>query len=222
MPFSCKRFVAFDLDDTLYKEVEYLESGYCAIEHHVNNRLQAKISLTEKMLVWWKEGENVFERLVELYPDILSKEDCLNIYRYHKPNIKLEDGALSLLDFLSRNDVTIGLITDGRERTQLNKIYALGLHSYIDVKDIIISESFGSEKPAEANYRFFMEKYPNAKYVYVGDNVKKDFVSANRLGWETICLLNDGRNIHSQMADVPNEYKALYDVHELKEIQLII
>ena len=35
-------------------------------------------------------------------------------------------------------------------------------------------------------------------YVYIGDNPHKDFITPNKLGWTTICLLDRGQNIHKQ------------------------
>ncbi len=43
-----------------------------------------------------------------------------------------------------------------------------------------------------------MRDMPAAEYVYVGDNPKKDFIAPNSLGWLTIGLRDDGRNIHKQ------------------------
>ena len=82
---------------------------------------------------------------------------------------------------------------------QRNKIEALGLSRWMDAEDIVISEEFGSEKPALSNYAYFMERYPECHdFTYVGDNLKKDFIAPNALGWLTVCLKDDGRNIHRQ------------------------
>ncbi|MGM9786689.1 MAG: HAD family hydrolase, partial [Candidatus Cryptobacteroides sp.] len=86
-----------------------------------------------------------------------------------------------------------------RSIQQRNKIEALGLNRWIENDDIIISEEFGSEKPALANYEYYMKRYPECcDFTYIGDNPNKDFVVPNILGWETICLIDDGRNIHKQ------------------------
>ncbi|MBQ7341837.1 MAG: HAD-IA family hydrolase [Alistipes sp.] len=98
-------------------------------------------------------------------------------------------------------DCVIGLITDGYKDTQLNKIQALNLMRYMKRDNIIISEEFGSEKPNPSNYIYFMNKYPDQEYIYVGDNIQKDFLAANELQWTTICLLDDGQNIHKQEFD---------------------
>lgn len=53
-----------------------------------------------------------------------------------------------------------------------------------------------------ANYEYFMNRYPECHdFAYVGDNLKKDFIAPNALGWQTVCLKDDGRNIHRQRVD---------------------
>ena len=63
------------------------------------------------------------------------------------------------LDTLKAEGVRIGLITDGRSVQQRNKIEALGLGRWIENADIVVSEEIGSEKPALANYEYFMKRY---------------------------------------------------------------
>ena len=105
---------------------------------------------------------------------------------------------------LKHRGITLGLITDGRSISQRNKIKALGLDRWFDNENIIISEETQSEKIEEPNFRHFVKKYRGAEFTYVGDNPKKDFIVPNRLGWKTVMLKDDGRNIHKQEA-VPAE-----------------
>ncbi len=205
---SCETVVVFDLDDTLYKEVDYLLSGYNAIAEIIVNRSSlSKISqIVELMKEWRFCKKDVFDELCRLFPDAVTKEECLNIYRYHFPAITLDDDSLDVLTTLKEHGCIIGIITDGREITQRNKIKALGLDEFVKSDDIVISEAFGSEKPDERNYRYFMDRYPDSHYIYIADNVRKDFITPNRLGWRTICLLDDGRNIHKQDFSMTKEY----------------
>ena len=69
-----------------------------------------------------------------------------------------------------------------------------------------------------ANYEYFMSRYPVANYFYVGDNTAKDFVSPNILGWHTICIKDDGRNIHSQTFDVDIDYMPQRVFNDISEI----
>ena len=206
------RVVCFDLDDTLYKEIDYLKSAYREIAEYAAEHCRGysdPVSVLahkayEVMLAAYHEGQNAFEELNKFLGLDLPIVDYLYIYRNHKPKIALTEDVVRTLNALNAEGVRIGLITDGRSIQQRNKIVALGLSRWIDEKDIVISEEFGSEKPALANYVYFMKRYPESHdFTYVGDNLKKDFIAPNALGWMTICLKDDGSNIHEQdIADI--------------------
>lgn len=189
----CKIVVCFDLDDTLYKEIDFVESGFRLIAES-----EKRPDLLPKMMGWRDKGEDVFFNLNKAIGKETSKSEYLKIYRYHVPKITLSEGVEETLNELKSREVILGLITDGRSETQRNKIKALGLDRWFDNENIILSEEFGSEKTDERNFRFFMKKYPKMNYFYIGDNPKKDFVVPNRLGWKTVMLVDDGRNIHKQ------------------------
>lgn len=207
---SRMKVICFDLDDTLYKEIDYLKSAYREIAQYAAEQCTGcsdsvnilAIKAYNRMLDAYREGLNAFEELNLFLGLELPISDYLYIYHHHKPKIALPEDAVRTLDALKAEGVRIGLITDGRSVQQRNKIEALGLSRWIDEKDMVISEEFGSEKPALANYEFFMKRYPECHdFTYVGDNLKKDFIAPNTLGWHTICLKDDGRNIHRQEVD---------------------
>jgi putative hydrolase of the HAD superfamily len=206
----------FDLDDTLYKEIDYLKSAY----RDIAIKLQefGVVDAYPQMLAWYEAKLNVFDKINAYYHLNIPVPDFLNWYRYHLPQISLSDGADELLKSILASGSKVGLITDGRTQTQRNKIEALGLSKYIDPDEIIISEEFGSEKPDARNFQYFMDKHPLSDFVYVADNPRKDFVTPNKLGWMTIGLLNDGRNIHTKNHDVEKEYLPKAWVKSLKEI----
>lgn len=252
------RVVVFDLDDTLYKEQDYLLSAYREIANRieggegvlpvVGDRFDGVSSLgrvvgersdgvsglgrmvgeesdggsiVERMVGWWHDGENVFARLIDTYHLRVSVDDLLGIYRAHRPEISLDAGTKRLLDRLSR-DAVIGIITDGRSITQRHKVEALGLSAYVADDDILISGETGYEKPAEEPFRHVMARYPASVYYYIGDNPAKDFEAPNRLGWTTVCLLDDGRNVHPQSFRLPEPLLPHHRIAELAEIENII
>ena len=204
------RVICFDLDDTLYKEIDYLKSAYREIAEYAAGHCEGcsdcvgilAIKAYNRMLDAYREGMNAFEELNKFLGLELPISDFLYIYRTHKPKIALTEDVEQTLDALKAEGVRIGLITDGRSVQQRNKIEALGLGKWIEEENIVISEEFGSEKPNIANYEYFMRRYPECHdFTYVGDNLKKDFIAPNALGWHTICLKDDGRNIHRQEVD---------------------
>ena len=226
--------MVFDLDDTLYKEQDYLLSAYREIAERIGGKETGRVKSEElrvkseelrgdrifdQMLRWRQEGENVFQCLIDTYGLDMTVDDLLTVYRSHVPAIRLDEETNHLLDYLHRIAV-IGLITDGRSLTQRHKIEALGLSAYMDEENILISEETGHEKPSEVHYRHFMTRYPACTYYYyVGDNPAKDFSAPDRLGWTSICLLDDGRNIHPQELAGVN---GIWKVEHISEIENII
>jgi len=216
-----RRVVVFDLDDTLYKEVDFLKSAY----EEISLWIQKKYSINdvyEFMIDCYYSGKNVFMSLNEKYLLNIDIDDFLCIYRNHIPDISLEmDTDTTLREFLDRG-YKLGIITDGRVISQKNKIESLGLRKYISEENCIISESFGYGKPSIEGYSFFFNKWGTAKYYYVGDNISKDFIAPNQLGWDTVCLLDDGRNIHKQNFSEPSMNLPKYTIAKFVELLKII
>ena len=106
------------------------------------------------------------------------------------------------------------LITDRHSVTQRNKIKALNIDTLFDL--IIISEEFGSEKPNPKNFEAF-NKFNTIEKYYIGDNTSKDFIAPNALGWTTICLPDNGNNIHMQDFNKELIYLPKIKIHNLSD-----
>ena len=203
----------FDLDDTLYKEIDFLKSGYREIVEAIGHP-----EAFDFMLDSYFHGENVFQSVIDKYNLPYTVEQLLVIYRNHKPCISLAPSTVATLDELKASGTIMCLLTDGRSVTQRNKIEALGLARWFSPDDILISEEFGHSKPSMACYQYFLDRFPDAEFVVIGDNPAKDFVIPNKFGWKTISLLDDGRNIHKQKRMVDNEYNPAYQINQLKAL----
>lgn len=217
------KVVCFDLDDTLYKEIDFLKSAFREIAEYAlkssGRHDVGLVDLYDGMLnVYFSNGDALGFLIASVGVD-LAKATLLNLYRNHFPQISLSEGALELLTEIKSQGFEIGIITDGRSVQQRNKIKALGLDKIIPERNIVISEEFGSEKPTRANYECFVAKYSDAtEFCYIADNIKKDFLAPNAMGWKTICLKDDGRNIHSQSLDLPQEHLPRFIVDHLSEV----
>ena len=215
--------VAFDLDDTLYKEADFLKSGYKQVALALCGDNGQADNLALSMLHWYKSEENVLEKAITATNSKLDIPFLLNIYRGHFPDIKLDLDCAECLQKLLAYGAVLSIITDGRTLTQCNKIRALGLNGIVSAQNIIISEQFGSEKPSAANYKAIEIANPGKKFCYVGDNPVKDFVTANSLDWLTIGLRDNGCNIHGQDAELRDAYqpsKWIDNISELPELLL--
>ena len=180
--------VIFDLDDTLYPEIEYVKSGF--------KKIAERFKMPELELELWQS----FERGGKPIDDVFNargiinlKDEALHVYRFQEPDIHLFDGVADMLERLQKT-YKIGIITDGRPEGQHAKIDALGLESKVD--EIIITDELGGieyRKPNPAAFILIQKKLgtPFEKMVYVGDNPKKDFQASEMLGMQRIWFNNN-------------------------------
>lgn len=216
------KFVIFDLDDTLYKEIDYLKSAFREIALFLEAQSGLN-NLYDEMIRYYQQGLDVFLEILNTYHIQVEKEKLIDIYRKHKPNIRLDDETSQVLEVLSKASFyELGLITDGRFVSQMNKINALGLKKYIKEENILILEETRHQKPNEYAFRLMEERHNDFDFIYVGDNPKKDFLAPNRLGWSTICLINDGRNIHKQDNELFGDYLPKKRINSLSELKNVI
>ena len=219
-----EKVVCFDLDDTLYEEKDFLCSAFNEISVHVAQQVNvAPNEIYKIMMMAYDAHRSPFQEINSSFHVDLSIEELLQMYRNHEPSIRLSSDMVDVLNTLNHSQCVLGLITDGRSITQRNKIKALGLSRFFSNENIVISEEFGSEKPAEQNYLYFEKKYPEARFFYVGDNLVKDFVTPNKLGWMSICLLDNGYNVHRQDFSISSKNLPRYVIAQPKEmIDLIL
>jgi len=227
MQSMSKIIACFDLDDTLYKEIDFLKSGYRKISEMVEKRYGFNSwEIYDCLLCWYSRGENAFANLNETYGISNPINDYLNVYRYHHPNIALSKETTDTLDALKHRGITLAIITDGREITQRQKIEALGLAKWISEDFIFINEEPKHFKPNRFSFDRLMlhcyEQFPDSDftYYYIGDNPLKDFLAPNQLGWNTVCLLDDGKNIHKQDFTLEECFLPKRTIKIIKEIQI--
>jgi len=208
--------VVFDLDDTLYNEIDYLISAYKSIAKHLDSKNEKALYGT--MFSMYRNNGNVFKYLEEKYST--SKEELITLYRSHKPKITPNHGVVKLLTSIKEKGGKIGIITDGREKTQKNKIEALNLNKFIDV--LVISEQINAEKPNPKAYAYVENELQGSVYFYIGDNLSKDFIAAKKRNWKTIGLLDSGKNIHpNAYLNIEKEKTPDCFIYTLTEIEII-
>ena len=181
--------VVFDLDDTLYSEKEYVRSGF----HQIGKLFPCIPDAEIKLWSFFLEGKKAIDCFLdaEQIPNHI-KDQCLEVYRNHKPRIHLYPGVYEMLLRLKKS-YKLGLITDGRPEGQRAKIEALNLKSLFD--QIIITDELGGILFRKPNPKAFqiMSKALSAEYhdmCYIGDNLKKDIVVAEMLGIKAIHFQN--------------------------------
>lgn len=177
--------VAFDLDDTLFPEADYVESAFRAIGRRYG------LHLLGPMMCAATPAE-AFDSTG------LPVDDLLAIYRTHFPDIRLPWESLYALASLRNAGHRLALVTDGRSVTQRHKIEALGLGRFIAPDMMFISAEVGEGKAGGRAFLTIMERCPGETFMYVGDNPDKDVAAPLALGWKVVLLRSRGRNIHPQ------------------------
>lgn len=210
---------AFDLDDTLYPEYDFVVSGYRAVAELLPQK-DRKCAL-EAMSQAYAAGENPFDALVAAVNCNVPVSEMVAAYRYHKPSLSLDPITRATLQRLADAGVGLALVTDGRTSTQRNKIEALGLDAFFG-NQIYISEAEGVDKTSTHSFERIMDALPAERYVYVGDNPAKDFVAPNRLGWLTVCLRGTDRNVHPQNIEVGESYRPKITVDSIADLCNVI
>jgi putative hydrolase of the HAD superfamily len=190
------RAIAFDLDDTLFAERDYVRSGFHAVANDPLLASHPDFFETAWRLFETGHRHTVFNLALEslsvpVTPELI--QALVRIYREHVPAIALFDDADRAMRRLAAR-YRLGAITDGYHETQRRKVAALQLDGCLD--PIVYSDLLGRQswKPDPLPYRRFMDEAAceGRHCCYVGDNPSKDFVSANRLGWTSVQVVRPG------------------------------
>ncbi len=170
--------VVYDLDDTLYDEIDFVKSGFKEVGKFLGD---------EKYFDFmWREflqngSGKIFDNLIKTFNLDVNLDKLVEIYRFHFPNISLPYKKLLYFE-------KTALITDGHYITQKNKFYSLGLDRHIGFA--VFTDFYHTKKPEPKPFEMVMQKYPKEEYIYIADNPKKDFIAPKQLGWKTIRFKN--------------------------------
>lgn len=203
---------AFDLDDTLYTEMDFVHSGYRAVASVLAGSSGVEAGEYYDGICRYRPVG--FEWALEHYlahggyDTGLDVDAMIEIYRGHEPQIELRPGVRDVLCRLREAGHKLVLVTDGSTRHQRSKIRALDIVDYFD--GILISEETGGDKTTSVPWTRVEQDFgaPGERFVYVGDNLSKDFRLPGLRGWTTVMSLDrDGVNVFGQHMDVwPPEY----------------
>lgn len=185
--------VVFDLDDTLYYEADYVASGVKAVCDNIKQKFGITLDDFYGSNFWQGHSDWLGLLCDRAKLNHSTKPHLLNVYRSHEPNISLAESSKLAIEQI-RSFAHVAILTDGRSLTQRLKVKSLGLEAL----PLYISEDYSSEKPDALRFEKIMQDLHSHRFTYIGDNPKKDFITPNQLGWQTIGILNNGRNIHTQ------------------------
>jgi putative hydrolase of the HAD superfamily len=196
--------VIFDLDDTLYEEIEYCKSGFLAVAKFLSTLAKLPVSFSQNSIFesLWEQFSSgnrsatfnvVLDKLGVTYDEDIIRQ-LVTIYRGHEPQIQLPAESRVVLGIL-QSKYTLALLSDGFLPAQELKVKALGIEGYF--KCIIYTEALGREfwKPCPKGFEIILKKLQvkPKNCVYVADNAEKDFIAPVKLGIDTIQLVGPNR-----------------------------
>lgn len=180
--------VIFDLDDTLFKEQDFVFSGFKAVSEYLDKyfNIPSHESLNILTNTFLSQGrKKIFNKLIKEYdlnPSIVN--NLVKIYRSHYPDIKLTQKTEEILLSLKELKIPLYLVTDGHLRVQRKKIMALNLDRFF--KQTLPTRQYGinAEKPSLKAFSVIKAKENIAwnNLFYIGDNPLKDFLPLNSVG----------------------------------------
>ena len=182
--------IIFDLDNTLYPEQTYVQSGFKAVAGYLSKKYGCDFNtLMSKITdIFNEDGRgSVFDRLVNDFNFDENVSTLVYIYRYHFPDISPYSQSIPLLNDL-KEDYKLALITDGRSFVQKRKVDALNIENYFEV--IIFTDVLGENfwKPSTEPYKLALSilNCEAKNSYYVGDDPYKDFKAPKQLGMKSI------------------------------------
>jgi putative hydrolase of the HAD superfamily len=196
--------IVFDLDDTLYDEIDFCRSGFRAVAAFLSRVPNLTASPGEDAIfaaLWgqFNDGDrkSTFDAALKTLGIAFEAETIghlVRVYREHRPDITLPADSREILDSLA-SEYTLGLLTDGFMPTQRLKVEALGLDRRL--RHIVYTEEFGREawKPSTKGFKYLLKEIgaKPQECVYVADNPEKDFIPPNVLGMASIQLIRPNR-----------------------------
>jgi putative hydrolase of the HAD superfamily len=200
------RAIVFDLDETLYDEAHYVESGLAAVAKELASNSGFEVSTLLKVMqedIRLNGRGTAFNAALKALgqldtPDAIA--NTLAVYRNHLPDIQLFPDAKALLQFLAVNmpQLKTGLVTDGLPRMQKNKVQALSLD--LAFNTICYCWELDAPKPSPKGFEQVVNTIgckPN-ECIMVGDRVDNDMAPAKALGMFTV------RVVRGRYADQPS------------------
>jgi len=223
--------ILFDIDDTLFSTTEFAEQAR-------RNSIQAMIGMGLDI-----DYETAFRELKEVIFEFQSNYDrhydkllrrlpwkalggvnpallvAAGVVAYHETKFRqlhpFPDAEEALRRLSGNTDLVLGILTEGLEIKQAEKLIRLGVVKYLDPRAVFISDQVGISKPNPKLYRYALDRLGLAadQVMYVGDNPEKDIIPAKEVGMVAVRHRGTGRHAEA-LSDVTPDHE-IQDFHDL-------
>jgi putative hydrolase of the HAD superfamily len=202
--------VLFDLDDTLYPEIEFARGGFRAAAELLGSETgREPEALMARMLdIVEREGRGrVFDQVLAglgmASPELVDR--LVEAYQTHDPQLGLFPDVEPTFARLRTAGLRLGVITDGLAAVQRRKLEALDLDDAVELTLLTDELGPGRAKPSPAPFELAAERLglPPDEMAYVGNDPAKDFAGANAIGMTTIQVREPSAWSPAEPADDP-------------------
>ena len=205
--------VIFDLDNTLYDEekfyYQYFKIFCKKFNFSFNKFIKSfdikkeifKVNILKKALIKIGKFNHInHEKSFKLLIDFNCK-------------IKLFNGAKQTLNFLKKNKIKIGILTNGSVKIQKKKIKVLNIKNKID--KIVYAGNFKRQKPFSQSFIKILNvlKAKSINSIFIGDNYNTDIIGAKKIKMYTIMYSSKKRVKNNKNID-----KVAKNFFEIKKI----
>lgn len=175
----------FDLDDTLYPEAEFVESGHRAVAGEIARIAGLSFDDVFEQLRYdhLKLGRTgAIDRAADRHglPEGRAR-DLVAVYREHQPVLRLAPEVAAMLGRLGRS-YRLAIVTDGADRVQKRKVEALGIARLVDT--VVYCWEIQRAKPDPGGYQEAVRRLGvgNGPALIVGDDPLHDVAAARAAG----------------------------------------
>lgn len=191
MLFDHFKVLVFDLDNTIYPELEYLKRAYCYLSSKVVEEYPCKIK-DKNILCEYLTNEFILRGRKGLFQKFIKKFNIMDItideMLFFIRSVPIEENSIMIYPEIESiinkyyKEKDIFILTNGNPIQQNNKIFALNIPHKKDIK-VIYASSLGPdyEKP---NPYYVENDIKNNKYgkddiIIIGDSQIDEEVSIN-------------------------------------------
>lgn len=213
--------IFFDVDDTLYSTSEFSDQARSeALDAMIEAGLSVEKSVLQEELrevigEFTSNYEHHFDKLLlrvprrhyrGINPAVII---AAGVIAYHETKVRrlapYED-AVEVLRLLSKTELILGVITEGLEVKQAEKLVRMRLNQYLSPNSIFISNQIGISKPNPKIYQRACSdlNLKPAETMYVGDNPDHDIDPPSRIGMLTVRMRRGGKYVGNESETVPD------------------
>ncbi|SER46987.1 HAD hydrolase-like protein [Lachnobacterium bovis] len=213
------KVVIFDLDNTLYREIDYIKSGCAAVAQQATTIFKEAVysQVYDELVSDTLSKKPAIRNLVKKFASGLPQKRqfdltqlFLNTYRNHDPKIGITQETIEVIETLKKHGISIGIVTDGRSEVQRKKLAKLGLMNDSRISEILLTDELAGKngnpsifrKPNPLPFEILKLRFgvPYHCMIFVGANMQKDFEAPQRLGMRCLHFNNSKGNILSKNA----------------------